>query len=355
MRKQKTLHGGGVFDPAINAITALYTLLEKAKEETDEVYHIRLFFANVWFFIMLMFVIVYIVKIIQYTTLGDPLNKDHPAFKFTTMVDIGSRWTLSNVFTTYRVFLLLPAIVLIFSLSYLIYIVLNKKPYDAAITWTFLAVFGISCVILIATFGVIKAGTPLVRSDIKSINKVNEFITTHLYNSSDFNVLSQPDVDRLHQITTYQTLLNTVLANQPSSEEFAKALFTINLYLTFNEIGSRHKNVQDALNMFHLTKRLTNNNFADFLSPKTIYIQDRIAEILANVRDIDEDRPMRLDAKTMATKWITDLNSTLGAISYSSAALAFIIVTIGLYLIYMGVAKGIPAVIAFVLSKRASN
>jgi hypothetical protein len=351
MRKHSKIYGGGENNAWKSIQENLRSLkLMKNLDESADKYSIRItaiVFMIIFVLLMLVFPTIYVINVLQYNALGDPLNMNHPAFKFTTMIDIRSRWKFKNVFTTYRVFLILPALLLIHSGFYTYLYVKESKWSDTKSTMTLIALWIIPIFMVILVFGVLTLGNTFVRSDIKSINTVNEQILSHLYNSSEFNVLSQPDVDRLQQIKTYQTLLNNVLASAPTTEEFAKALFTINLYLTYYEIGSRHKNVQDALNMFNTTTRLSNNNFADYLSPKTIYIRDRIGEILANIRDADVDRPMRLEAKALASKWVSDLNSTLGNISYSSAFLAFIVVTIGLALIAIGIVKAVPILLAF--------
>lgn len=283
-----------------------------------------------------VFPLIYAKNVIQYSTIADPLNMNHPAFKFTTMVDIGSRWTPKNVFTTYRIFLLLPIVMLVLGIAFVYF---NRKTQSENKLIIGTGVLAIPIVILAATFGVLKAASVLVRSDIRAINNVNFYIVTHFYNSTEFNVLSKPDVDRLQQIQTYQGLLNNILSSSSNDdgqeEDFAKALFTINLYLTFYEIGIRHKNVDDALRLFNTSSRLWSKNFADFLSPKTVFVQNRIGEILANVRDDENTRAMRMKAKSLANTWVNELNNRLGSISYASASTAFIVATIGLLIIYI--------------------
>ncbi len=283
----------------------------------------------------IVFPLIYAKNVIQYSTIADPLNINHPAFKFTTMVDIGSRWTPKNVFTTYRIFLLVPMVMMLFSFAFT-KMYWNTQTSKHTRVKTLVGVWIIPVFMFAATFGVLKAASLLVRGDIRAINNVNFYILSHFYNSTDFNVLSRPDVDRLHQIQTYQSLLNNILSTngEQQEENFAKALFTINLYLTFYEIGIRHKNVDDALRLFNTSSRLFSNNFADYLSPKTVFVQNRIGEILANVRDDENTRAMRMKAKALANTWVNELNIRLGSISYASASMAFIVVTIGLLLIY---------------------
>lgn len=285
-----------------------------------------------------VFPTVYIINVIQYNTLGNPLNKNHPAFKFTTMVDIGTRWTIKNAFLSYRVFLLVPVLFLGCSAWFTYKYIQSGEPLGSKQIMTIVLAWAIPLVIIGATAGVLGLVRLLVRNDIRAINGVNTFIYSHMYNAPAFKVLATPDIDRLQQIQTYVTLLNRVLEETKNDDKqatkFAKALFTVNLYLTYYEIGIRHDNVDDAISMFKHMKRFTSNNFADFLSPKTVFVQNRISEIMSNIRDDPKSRQMRLEAKTLSGQWVTELNAKIGSISYASASMAFIVITLSFFVIY---------------------
>lgn len=282
---------------------------------------------------IVIFPLLYMVNMVNYKLIDDPLNKHHPSFKFTTMMDVFSRWTPGNAFSTYRIFLLIPSLLLVFAIGFLIY----AKRQGSTLKWYVWAfILGVPFAILGITIGVLILVSKFVSSDMKAIRKINAMIQASMHNSAGFNILATPNVDRLQQISTYQTLLANMEEDDPKSTEeaYAKALFTVNLYLAFYNIGMRHKNMEEALRVFRNTARIITPNYADFLNPKTGMIPNRIHEITNNVSNTNISAEIQQRAITRASRMIAELNNVVGSVSYTSALGGFLIISIVLIALY---------------------
>lgn len=288
---------------------------------------------------VVVFPIVYLVNIVRFRVLSTPLNMHHPAFVFLNMLDVTSRWTLKNAFLSYRIFLLIPILMMVFCGAFTAFAP-DKKNYIAL-----LIIWGVPLLILAFTVGLLAGVAGMVRADSKAIRAVNRLIQSKMTTASSFNILSDPNVDRLTQIKKYQTLVQGFQTEDPT--EYAKVLFTINLYLVMYEMGSKHENIDEALKPFQGYARLSRTNFARFLSPQTVYLPNRINEIMLNAPNDNIPAEVKEKAMNEASKWIADVNSKLTSITYTSTGLAFVFVSIGLAIIYL-----LPLKLVIALNKR---
>lgn len=285
---------------------------------------------------MFVFPTVYLVNIIRYRVLSTPLNMHHPAFVFLNMLDMDfkKRWSPKDIFLTYRVFLLIPVLLMLCSL-WITFVYWKEQGKKFRWSWHIASIWAIPILLLGLTLGALTAVAAIVRQDSKTIRRINASIQSKMTSSSAFDTLSDPNVDRLTQITKYRNILQQFSTDDPT--EYAKALFTVNLYLVLYEMGQRHENIDNALKPFQGYARLTRANFVRFFSPQSVYFPNRIAEITANAPASDET--LEEKAKGITSKWIASINNDLGSITYTSTFIAFFLITIILIVIYMAPLK----------------
>lgn len=278
-----------------------------------------------------VFPTVYLVNIIRYRVLSTPLNMHHPAFVFLNMLDMDfrKRWSPKDIFLTYRVFLLFPVLLMLCSL-WITFMYWKEQGKNFRWSWHIASIWAIPVLILSLTLGALTIVAAIVRQDSKTIRRINANIQSKMSTASAFNALSDPNVDRLTQITKYRNILQQFETDNP--EEYAKALFTVNLYLVLYEMGQRHENIDNALQPFQGYSRLIRANFVRFFSPQSVYFPNRIAEITANAPA--SDQALEEQAKAIASKWIGSINNDLGSITYTSTFVAFFLITIILIVIY---------------------
>lgn len=277
---------------------------------------------------VIVFPIVYLINVIRFNVYSNPLNMHHPAFVFLNMLDVSSRWTIKNAFLSYRVFLYIPVLMLIGSA-----IITFRPGIRDKFSPYILGLWLLPIAMLALTVGLLAFVATIVRGDLNTIRSVNALIQSKMTASSSFNILSNPNVDRLTQITKYQSLMKAIETDSPT--EYAKALFTINMYLVMYEMGSKHENIDEALKPFQGYSRLRTTNFMRFLSPESSFIPNRINEIMINAPNVNVAFDVQQQAINEANKWITELNMKLSSVTYTSVSLAFLIVSIGLILIYL--------------------
>lgn len=287
---------------------------------------------------ILAFAGIYLFNVARYSFIDDPLNMHHPSFVFLDMLDASGRWTVKNAFLSYRVLLLIPILMLVCGIGIAITYYKNRSQNMGGMDMAILALIGGPIALLALTAGVLATTTGMVKSDVKAIQWINNTIRSKMHNGSEFNKLGEDRVTRLQQIALYQTLLGQLKTD--NATEYAKALFTINMYLVMYDMGSKHANIDDALQPFKNVNRLGSTKFARFLSPKNVEIPNRLAEILLNRGpSTNVSEAVQQEAVTLATRWISDINSKLSDLTYSSVSFAFITVTVIMLLIYMAVFK----------------
>lgn len=158
--------------------------------------------------------------------------------------------------------------------------------------------------------------------------------------------------DKASQYDQVKKALQT-LPDDISTEDLAKALFTVSLYLHFNKLGSRNDYTADAVSLFSPIKLLVAQLFtpADFLFSNSTFIDSKTFEFALSSTStylpekIMKNKDLLVKASVLNEKYITIANNKANNLFVRDAKKPFIILGFNIVIVQLI----IPIILAFII------
>jgi hypothetical protein len=289
-------------------------------------------------FLSIMYLVQLLTDYSNGKLISNPLNLEAPDYIISKSVQFfGSKYK-------YKLFIIIPIITFIFSVSALIYpyklyklFSVRQQPVRTRglVTGIIIACLLQSIIAIIINVSTYTYAYKTLHLVNDRINGFNNFIHNKIYKNADF-LAQMKDIpsNSLLVMKVVQNALRNIDKN-PSVDNLANAFFTLNLYFHYHKIGYRNVNITNAMKIFDIHNLFIGSSIkdkiniinrvalrewspADFLFRNSTFIEDYSVQMkrlylsipgnTTSVRSIDL-------ATNKVSSWLEELNNRANMLS----------------------------------------
>ena len=266
----------------------------------------------------------YLMKLLQQLAdeelIANPLNKEAIDYSISKSIRFfGSDYK-------YQLFLILPALSLIFAIIAVI------KPATGLVKGIAFACLFQSLIALIVNISTYNYAYKTIYLVNERINNMNNFIHNKFYKNAKFlNSLKNIPSNSLLVLNVVKGAVSNI-EKDVSIDNLSQAFFTLNLYFHIQKIGHRNVNIKDAVEMFDIHNILAGSSLkdkvnivskiaklswspTDFFFRKTTFVEDYSNSIKQMYISVGGSNKLAEKAMIRVSAWIEELNNRANTIT----------------------------------------
>jgi hypothetical protein len=266
----------------------------------------------------------YLMKLLQQLAdeelIANPLNKEAIDYSISKSIRFfGSEYK-------YQLFLILPALSLIFAIIAVI------KPATGLVKGIAFACLFQSLIALIVNISTYNYAYKTIYLVNERIKNMNNFIHNKFYKNAKFlNSLKNIPSNSLLVLNVVKGAVSNI-EKDVSIDNLSQAFFTLNLYFHIQKIGHRNINIKDAVEMFDIHNILAGSSLkdkvnivskiaklswspTDFFFRKTTFVEDYSNSIKQMYISVGGSNKLANKAMIRVSAWIEELNNRANTIT----------------------------------------